>query len=43
MWKDSEGHDRTDWNRFENAKADLDSFLEKSIVLRQGTNEVIAI
>ena len=28
MWKDSEGYDRTNWNRFGDAKADLDSFLE---------------
>ena len=38
MCKDSEGHDRTNWNRFGDAKADLDSFLEKSILSRQGTN-----
>ena len=37
MWKGSEGHDRTNWNRFGDAKADLDSFLEKSILSRQGT------
>ena len=43
MWKDSEGHDRKNWNRFGDAKADLDSFLEKSILSRQGTNEVIVI
>ena len=43
MWKENEGHDRKNWNRFGDAKADLDSFLEKSILLRQGTNEVNAI
>ena len=28
MWKDSTGHDQTHLNRFGDAKADLDSFLE---------------